>query len=104
MQQTINTDKQIKGGEMNEDIWYKILGGVIASAIIGFLSAALGIKTAQAKMEVKQKKMEENIVDKISSLEKLMDKQTISMGREIQEVKQEVRQFRADLYAPKIGD
>jgi len=77
---------------------------VIAGAIIAFLSTIFGVRAAQAKTATKLEEMEKASKERMENMEKTFNKQLISMGREIGELKQEVRTMRDDFYKPRVND
>lgn len=89
---------------MNEHIFYKVIGSIIAAAITGFLTAGLSMKIGYEKMKTRHEGMEKNILDKIDVLERLMETQSVHLEKEIGELKNEVRTIRRDLYRPRTND
>ena len=69
-------------------MWAEILGG----SIIAFISGLFGVRVSQAKLTTK-----------LESIEKLIESQGVAMGREIGELKTEVKTIRDDFYKPRVG-
>ena len=74
---------------MMDDIWAKVAG----SGIVIFLSTVFGIKIAQAKTQTKLESPQTSITELKTSF-----------GREIGELKDEVKTIRKDFYKPRVDD
>ncbi|GAI43452.1 unnamed protein product, partial [marine sediment metagenome] len=57
-----------------DELWIKVVGGIAIAAISGFVSAALGVRVAQAKMKIKQESMEKTILENFHAITKLLER------------------------------
>lgn len=95
---------------MNDETVMKVVWGIVISAVSAFLSAVLGIKFTQIKMSSKQQALEKSmedmekvLIDKMDHFEVMMKSNNTTMGREISELKEEVKTMRHDMYQPKFN-
>jgi len=89
---------------MIEELWWKVLAGTVIAGISGFVSAALGVRVAQARMESRIDEIDKKITDKIDHIEKMMANNALHMGREIGELKEDLRHIKIDIYKPRFMD
>ena len=74
-----------------------------AISIGAFMSTALGVRVAQAKTQTRLDAMEESFNKNLESIEKSFEKQLVSMGREIGELKADIKSIHDDIYRPRFS-
>lgn len=94
---------------MIETMWEKIIGGVAVFFFSTFIGTIIGTKVTLTRnrekidaLDEKIDSLEKLITTKFDYLEKSSQQQALSMGREIGDLKQEVKTIRNDVYDAKI--